>query len=81
MWGAIGGDLENEAKQATFMSSAPDPDYQPTLFAAPSIPLAGQLRPLILGWEVSEVALEVQTGEKGNNLPDISLLFVCLKPK
>ena len=68
-------------KQLLCRRPHPDPDYQPTLFAAPSIPLADQLRPLILGWEVSEVALEVQTGEKGNNLPDISLLFVCLKPK
>ena len=61
------------------MSSAPDPDYQPTLFAAPSIPLAAQLRALILDWEVSEVVLEVQTGEKRENLANISPLLVRIK--
>ena len=56
-----------------------NPDYRPTLFAAPSIPLAAQLRALILDWEVSEVVLEVQTGEKRENLANISPLLVRIK--
>ena len=59
----------------------------PTLFAAPSIPLApapsiplaSQLRALIHGWEVSEVVLVVQTGEKEVDLANISQPFVGIK--
>ena len=48
-----------------YVASNPDypavPRLPPTLFAAPSIPLVDQLRPLILHWEVSEVVLAEQT--------------------
>ena len=51
----------------------------PDTFCGSIYSTCSQLRALILDWEVSEVVLEVQTGEKRENLANISPLLVRIK--